>query len=102
MSTGRSPGGWRAGVYAGYGYTHTCAEGVDASSKAATYQIGAYGGQQFGALGLRLGASYAWQDVSADRTISALSQDLSSELLGTYRSGLRRTRLSDAVQEHAL
>ncbi|WP_346891479.1 autotransporter domain-containing protein [uncultured Roseibium sp.] len=65
--------GWRAGLFAGYGNTHTRADGVDATSDTDTYQIGA--------IGLRLGASYGWNDVSADRTVTvaSLTNDLGAD-----------------------
>ena len=72
---------WRAGIFAGYGYTHTQAKGMTSKSEADTYQIGVYGGRQFGALGLRLGTSYSWNDVSAERSVTAagLPSDLSAD-----------------------
>ena len=72
---------WRAGVFAGYGHTHAQARGIVSENDADTFQLGLYGGRQFGALGLRLGASYSYNDVSADRTVTVatLTSDLSAD-----------------------
>ncbi|MEM5582537.1 autotransporter domain-containing protein [Roseibium sp. AS2] len=63
--------GWRAGVLAGYGKTSFDVDARTSSGDADNYQLGAYAGHRFGALGLHLGAGYAWHDVSTTRNVSA-------------------------------
>ncbi|WP_321336742.1 autotransporter domain-containing protein [Breoghania sp.] len=72
---------WRAGVFAGYGHTHAQARGIVSENNTDTFQLGLYGGRQFGAMGFRLGASYSYHDVSADRTVTVatLTSDLSAD-----------------------
>lgn len=63
-------GGWSGGLMAGYGHA---AFGVDArasSGKANSYTFGTYAGRQFGALGVRFGASYALHDLSTSRSVT--------------------------------
>ncbi|PVB60960.1 autotransporter domain-containing protein [Labrenzia sp. 011] len=63
--------GWRTGVVAGYGKSNFDVDARTSSGDADSYQIGAYAGNRFGALGLHLGAGYAWHDVSTTRNVSA-------------------------------
>lgn len=61
--------GWRAGVLAGYGNASFDSDARASSGDSDSYQLGVYGGRQFGALGLHLGAGYAWQDISTTRNV---------------------------------
>lgn len=72
--------GLRLGLLAGY--THTSAD-VDARRSSAsvdTGHVGAYGGADFGALGLRFGAFYGFHNVDTDRVVAfpGLSETLSA------------------------
>ncbi|WP_417669260.1 autotransporter outer membrane beta-barrel domain-containing protein, partial [Roseibium sp.] len=73
--------GWRAGLLAGYGNSSFDVNARSSSGNADSYTLGAYAGQQFGPLGLRLSASYAWHDVSASRKVTAgtLTNTLSAD-----------------------
>ncbi|WP_162901446.1 autotransporter domain-containing protein [Breoghania sp. L-A4] len=62
--------GWRVGLLAGYGHSSFSADGVRSSGNADSYHLGAYAGRQFGPIGLRTGATYAWHDVSTTRSVT--------------------------------
>uniref|UniRef100_UPI0026301576 autotransporter outer membrane beta-barrel domain-containing protein n=1 Tax=uncultured Roseibium sp. TaxID=1936171 RepID=UPI0026301576 len=63
--------GWRGGVMAGYGNTSFDVDARASSGSVDSYTLGAYAGNQFEALGVRVGASYAWHDVSTSRSATA-------------------------------
>ncbi len=73
--------GWRAGILAGYGKASFDVDSRASSGDADSYHLGAYGGRRFGALGLHLGAGYAWHDVSTTRnvTVGGLSNTLTAD-----------------------
>lgn len=77
--------GWRLGVMGGYGYTSFDSGGRDASGSSDDWMVGAYAGRQWGALALRAGLAYAWQDVSSSRTVSL--PDLAETLKADYTAG---------------
>ncbi|HEY7805323.1 MAG TPA: autotransporter domain-containing protein, partial [Orrella sp.] len=60
---------WRLGTIAGFGHSNADVAQRDSSADINTYSLGLYGGGQWDRVGLRLGASYAWHDVSASRTV---------------------------------
>lgn len=62
--------GWRLGVMGGYGYTSFDSGARNASGSSDDWMIGAYAGNKWGALALRTGLAYAWQDVSSSRSVS--------------------------------
>ena len=62
--------GWWLGLMGGYGYTSFNSGGRSASGSSDDWMIGAYAGNQWGALALRTGLAYAWQDVSSSRSVS--------------------------------
>lgn len=71
---------WRVGVLAGYSHSNfdVGARGSDGSSN--NYQLGLYGGTQWGQLGLRAGAIYGWHNVDTKRDVAfpAFRETLSS------------------------
>lgn len=60
---------WRAGVLGGLGHD-TFNTGATASGNSNDAQMGAYVSRRFGRLGAMLGGSYAWQQVSTQRTVA--------------------------------
>ncbi|WP_248312082.1 autotransporter-associated beta strand repeat-containing protein [Bosea sp. BK604] len=60
----------RVGLLAGYSRSEFDAKGRLSSGESDNYHIGLYGGGQWGALGLRAGASYTWHDVETSRTVA--------------------------------
>ena len=72
--------GWRLGVIAGYGQADFHSSRA-ASGESDNSHLGIYGGTQWGSLGLRGGAAYAWHDVEMKRLASfpGFSDRVSSE-----------------------
>lgn len=60
----------RLGVFGGYSNASLDESDRQASGTAQTVTLGTYGGAQWGALGLRFGASYGWSNLSTDRDIA--------------------------------
>lgn len=60
--------GWRVGLLAGYGDAGFESGARAAKGSAETTTIGLYGGRQWGALGLRLGATQGWSEISTRRS----------------------------------
>jgi fibronectin-binding autotransporter adhesin len=58
----------RLGVVAGYSRSEFDVNGRLSSGESDNYHLGLYGGGQWGALGLRLGASYTWHAIETRRT----------------------------------
>lgn len=75
----------RFGVVAGYSRSEFEVSGRFSSAESDNYHLGLYGGGQFGALGLRLGASYSWHDLSTRRGIVAAG--LGDVLRADYAAG---------------
>jgi outer membrane autotransporter protein len=61
----------RFGVVAGYSRTNIDVDRRLSSSESDNYHLGLYGGGQWGALSLRLGASYTWHDIETRRSVVA-------------------------------
>ncbi|MGA0563713.1 autotransporter domain-containing protein [Ancylobacter sp. VNQ12] len=61
--------GWRLGVAGGYSYSDLSSAGRNASGSSDNWHVGLYGGNSWGALALRTGLSYTWQDVSTSRSV---------------------------------
>jgi len=59
----------RFGILAGYGRATYDVNGRNSSGWSDNYSVGAYGGTQFGALGVRLGTAYTWSDVRTSRAV---------------------------------
>ncbi|TCR59429.1 autotransporter domain-containing protein [Bosea sp. BK604] len=60
----------RFGLLAGYSHSEFDVKGRLSSGESDNYHLGLYGGGQWGALGLRTGASYTWHDVSTRRRVA--------------------------------
>jgi fibronectin-binding autotransporter adhesin len=61
---------WRVGVMTGYSHTDIDVDSRNSSASSDNYHVGVYGGAQWGALGLRTGAAYTWQDISTGRSVN--------------------------------
>lgn len=94
----------RFGSFAGYSRTSFEVKDRISSGESDNYHFGVYGGGQWGALGLRTGASYTWHEVETSRTVAfqgfsdALKADYSArtaQVFGElgYRIGLGRMAL---------
>jgi outer membrane autotransporter protein len=59
----------RFGAVAGYSRSTFDVNSRFSSGESDNYHLGLYGGGQWGALGLRTGASYTWHDVETRRTV---------------------------------
>ncbi|WGD29314.1 autotransporter domain-containing protein [Ancylobacter sp. WKF20] len=61
---------WRFGVLTGYSRSTIDVDDRGSSADSDNYDLGLYGGARYGALGVLLGASYTWHDVSMSRSIA--------------------------------
>ncbi|AXA71961.1 hypothetical protein CE205_15810 [Achromobacter insolitus] len=61
---------WRLGMMAGYSRTDFDVQDRASSGNSDNYHLGAYGGGQWGALGLRGGVAYSWHDITTRRSVS--------------------------------
>jgi outer membrane autotransporter protein len=77
--------GWRLGVVGGYGYTSFDFDGRNASGSSDDWTVGAYAGNQWGALGLRTGLAYTWQDVESSRSVAF--EGFADQLKADYDAG---------------
>ncbi|MDI4666806.1 autotransporter domain-containing protein [Xanthobacter autotrophicus] len=78
-------GDWRLGFLAGYSGTSFSVDDRASSGSSDNYHVGLYGGTAWGALSLRTGAAYTWQDVSTTRTVAF--PGLFDQLSGDYGAG---------------
>lgn len=60
----------RVGLLAGYSRSDIKLRDRSSSARSDNYHLGAYGGTQWGALGLRGGLAYSWHDLSTRRSVS--------------------------------
>lgn len=69
---------WRAGVVSGYSDGRYDLSGYGGSGSGKTYQVGIYGGRQWGSLGVRGGLAYARQNVETNRSfaVPGLTQEM--------------------------
>ncbi|KZL03968.1 Extracellular serine protease precursor [Pseudovibrio sp. Ad26] len=72
----------RLGFFGGYDNSSFEVNGRNSSATADTLHLGAYGGTEFGPLGVRAGGSYAWHDI--DTTRSVAFTDFAENLSGSY------------------
>jgi outer membrane autotransporter protein len=63
-------GGWRVGALGGYSHASADTSARNSSSKTDSYHLGAYGGTQWGATALRLGASRSWNNTDTRRSVA--------------------------------
>ena len=61
---------WRVGVMAGYSRSDFDVNDRASSGRSDNYHLGAYGGGQWGALGLRGGVAYSWHDIATRRSVA--------------------------------
>ncbi len=61
---------WRLGVAGGYTQASLDVDTRNSSGSADNYHLALYGGGQFGALGVRTGAAYSWNDIETTRNVS--------------------------------
>ncbi|WP_436095183.1 autotransporter outer membrane beta-barrel domain-containing protein [Bosea sp. LjRoot237] len=75
----------RFGVIAGYSRSEFDVNARLSSGESDNYHLGLYGGGQWGALGLRLGASYTWHAIETRRAVT--SAGFGSNLRADYDAG---------------
>lgn len=61
---------WRLGFVTGYSQTNFDVSSRAASGSADSYHLGLYAGSAWGAVNVRLGAAYSWNDVTTSRVAS--------------------------------
>ncbi len=61
---------WRLGLMAGYTRTDFDLRDRASSGDSDNYHLGAYGGGQWGAVGLRGGLAYSWHDIATRRSVA--------------------------------
>lgn len=69
---------WRVGAMAGYSHTKSDVRDISGSNKSDNYHVGVYGGGQWNAVGVRLGAAHSWHDMRTNRSVAmpGLSEEL--------------------------
>ncbi|WP_164897260.1 autotransporter-associated beta strand repeat-containing protein [Pseudomonas alkylphenolica] len=89
---------WRAGLAAGYGSSDLDVDGRNSSAQVDSTSLTAYLGGQWEALHVRLGASYAWNEVDSSRHVKAGS--LQEHVKANYDASTRQVfgELGYAVQ----
>ncbi|MEL4071652.1 autotransporter domain-containing protein [Ochrobactrum sp. GPK 3] len=75
-------GGWRFGFAGGYSQSDIDFKGRNAAATSDSWHLGIYGGNQWGALGLRAGLIQTWHSIDASRSVSFA--DLSNTLEADY------------------
>ncbi|RYX90182.1 MAG: autotransporter outer membrane beta-barrel domain-containing protein, partial [Comamonadaceae bacterium] len=65
----RMANGWTGGGLLGYSKSDMNVEGLGSSAKADSYHVGVYGGSQWDATSLRVGASYTWNKLDTQRSV---------------------------------
>lgn len=77
--------GWRLGGMAGHSRTSADVDARNSSSRTDSYHLGIYGGKQWGATALRLGASHSWNRTETRRHVSfaGFADNLSAKYDGT-------------------
>jgi len=76
---------WRLGMMAGYSRTDFNVWDRASSGSSDNYQLGLYGGTQWGNLGFRTGAAYTWHDIKTGRSVAFTG--FGDSLKGDYRAG---------------
>ncbi|MBT2303802.1 autotransporter domain-containing protein [Variovorax paradoxus] len=62
--------GWRVGGLAGYSRASADTDARNSSAKTDSYHLGVYGGTQWGATALRLGANHSWNKTETSRSVA--------------------------------
>ena len=78
----RVAGDWRLGVLGGYSRSRLTLDNRASGASSDTYHLGVYGGKQWGALGLRLGASHSAGKADTSRSIAFTG--VSTQASGRY------------------
>jgi outer membrane autotransporter protein len=78
-------GGWRVGALGGYSRASADTDARNSSAKTESYHLGAYGGTQWGATALRLGANHSWNKTETSRSVAfaGFADTLSADYDGT-------------------
>ena len=76
---------WRVGALAGYSRSSFDVSDRNSSGTSDNYDVGLYGGKQWGNLGLRLGTSYTWHSIDTQRSV--LFPGYADQLSGRYDAG---------------
>ncbi len=76
---------WRLGLMAGYSRTDFDVNDRASSGHSDNYHLGAYGGGQWGAWGLRGGLAYSWHDIATRRSVAM--PGLADRLKASYDGG---------------
>lgn len=63
-------GDWRVGLMGGYSQTSLDIDRRVSSGTSDNFHVAAYGGSQWGPLGLRLGSAFAWHNIDTSRQVS--------------------------------
>ena len=73
--------GWRVGGLAGYSRASADTDARNSSAKTDSYHLGVYGGTQWGATALRLGANQSWNKTETSRSVgfAGFADSLSAE-----------------------
>jgi outer membrane autotransporter protein len=74
--------GWRLGLAAGVGHANLGLDDLMSSADSETYHLAAYAGRQFGPIGVSLGLSESWSDISTERKVAFadFSEDLKADV----------------------
>ena len=81
--------GWRLGLAGGYSTTNFSVADRSSSGSSDNWHVGLYGGKTWGALALRTGLAYTWQDISTARSVafSGFADSLSANYdAGTFQT----------------
>jgi outer membrane autotransporter protein len=76
---------WRIGVFGGASHSDFHLVNGAAAGGSSDYHLGAYGGTHWDEISLRLGASYSWDGLSTDRTVTVGT--LTNQLQAIYQGG---------------
>ncbi|MBF9234112.1 autotransporter outer membrane beta-barrel domain-containing protein [Microvirga alba] len=63
-------GAWRVGLAGGYSQTSLDGDKQRFSATSDNYHVAAYGGTQWGSLGLRLGSAFTWHNIGVSRQVA--------------------------------
>lgn len=77
--------GWRGGVFGGRSRSDLQIVGMDAAAESTEFHLGAYAGTRWDEISLRLGASYSWDSITANRSVAFA--DFSDRLRSVYNAG---------------
>ena len=77
---------WRLGLAAGYARTSVDVDQRLSSASVDSYHLALYGGSTFGAIGVRFGAAYTWNDADARRGVAF--PGFADSTRSSYRSGV--------------